>query len=193
MGGRGSSGGKMSGGNEPQGRRMSLNNFLKNYGFGGQEKELSLSEDLVRRANNASFAVDAGSATAREYEKNIKSISEMNLSASEKSAGAKTLHKLTEEQLRAEAKAVNPYTSGPARFNKGQVSKNADIAVQKRQNVKNHMESLNKKSKENARAKSDRDLTSAIITATASGKMEFTFNGKTYYKKRKNSTSWYVK
>ena len=92
----------------------------------------SLDNNLIRRANAASFAVDAGDATKREYTRNVETIKGLGFDDTETKAAYKELHRLTTEQLRAESQSVSPYTSGVARFNRTQVQKNAQKAVDKR-------------------------------------------------------------
>ena len=173
MGGRGASGGSSLG--ATSGGAPALNN------------------DLVRRANDASFAVDAGDATSREYQRNVQSINEMNLSATEKNDAIMKLHSLTEAQLKAEGASVSPYTSGRARLNVSQVHSRADTAVQRRMETQAHVKSLQQKSSANDKARAQSAVASGLQTAMASGSLETTINGKTYYRSRKNSNTWRVK
>ena len=92
---------------------------------GGANEAKSLDSTLVRRSNDFSL-FDAGDATKREYEANVKKIQQSNLTQQEKSAALDKLHELTTEQLKAQTKVANPYVSGPARFNQNQVQKAAD-------------------------------------------------------------------
>ena len=177
MGGRGSAGGK--GGAAGEG-----------LSFGGAP---ALDTNLVRRANAAGAFVDYGDATAREYQKNVGAINASALSASEKSAAIKELHTLTENQLRAESKAVSPYTSGVARFNKTQVERNAETAATARAKTNNFMKNLQNKSAEITKKTESANLATALSNASKAGQLEVKVGNKTYYRKRKNSSSWYVK
>lgn len=107
----------------------------------------SLDNNLIRRANAASFAVDTGDATKREYMRNVETIKGLGFDETETKAAYKKLHRLTTEQLEAESKSVSPYTSGVARFNRAQVQKNAQKAVDKRAAVNSYMSSLKDKAK----------------------------------------------
>ena len=109
---------------------------------------------------------------------------------SERKEAYSKLHELTENQLRAEAKAVNPYTSGPARFNKAQVDRNVESAASARQKTNNYMESLRKadSAKKDAAAKSSKY--DAFMAAYKSGVLEFTYNGEKYIRKNKRSKSF---
>lgn len=96
------------------------------YGDGGK----SLDSELIRRADDFSL-FDAGSATKREYDANIKKIKQSNLTEKEKTDAVDKLHRLTTEQLKSQTKVANPYVSGVARFNQKQVQKAADSTAQK--------------------------------------------------------------
>lgn len=152
-----------------------------------------LNADLVRRANDASFAVDAGDATSREYQRNVQAINGMNLSEMEKADAVKRLHTLTEAQLKAEGASVSPYTSGRAKLNTAQVHSRADAAVQRRMETQAHINSLQQKSNANSKASAQNALASGLQSAMASGALEATINGKTYYRSRKNSSTWRAK
>lgn len=153
----------------------------------------SLDNNLIRRANAASFAVDAGDATKREYTRNVETIKGLGFDENETKAAYKELHRLTTEQLRAESQSVSPYTSGVARFNRAQVQKNAQKAVDKRAAVNSYMNSLKDKAKKAQKQKETNTLSSALKSAMSSGKLEVTVNGKTYYRTRKNSATWRVR
>lgn len=180
MGGRGSSSGAAARGGGGGG----------DFGNGGAPQ---LNQDLVRRANDASFAVDAGSATQREYTRNINEINSLNLSETEKSNAIKTVHELTENQLQAEARAVSPYTSGRARINTSQVQQRTDSAASARQKVNNYMQELRNTSRKNAKKQETANLGNVLQNAMSSGALEVSFGGKTYYRSRKNSKTWNVR
>ena len=116
----------------------------------------NLDNNLIRRANAASFAVDAGDATKREYTRNVETIKGLGFDETETKAAYKELHRLTTEQLRAESQSVSPYTSGVARFNRAQVQKNAQKAVDKRAAVNSYMNSLKDKAKKAQKQKAER-------------------------------------
>ena len=159
--------------------------------FGGRSYKLGsfLDEDDIRHANDASM-FDAGNATKREFIKNVKEIDEMYFENNEKKEFIKKLAELTGAQLKAEAKSVNPYVSGPARFNRQQVNKNIDSVQNARGRVNGYMKELRDKSRKNQRAYEDRQLYNAIKNAEAKGLKEVTVNGVTFIKKR---TTWHSK
>lgn len=176
MGGRGGSSGLSANGEklEVGGRKYSLENFLK--------------QQDINHANSASL-FDAGDATKREFIKNANEINKMYFDDSEKQQYVKKLAEMTTSQLKAEAKAVNPYVSGPARFNKQQVSSNADRAAGERAKVNSYMNDLRKKSQGNYKSYRDKQLVNAMKKAESEGRKEFTFDGVTYKKKRKYWTN----
>lgn len=88
---------------------------------------------------------------------------------------------------------ANPYVSGPARFNQSQVQKAADNTAQKRQNVNSFMKDVQKKSTANKKAAETKSLSSVLGSAMDRGALEVTFEGKTYYRARKNSKTWRVR
>lgn len=151
-----------------------------------------LDKTLIRRADDFSL-FDAGSATSREYSANVKKIQESSLSSDDKKAALEKLHSLTMEQLKSQTKVANPYVSGPARFNENQVRKAADATVAKRQNVNSFMKDVQKKSTANKKAAETKSLSATLSAAMESGSLEVSFNGKTYYRKRKNSSTWRIK
>lgn len=162
---------------------------------GGTTKEVAVKEldkSLIRRADDFSL-FDAGSATNREYNANVKKIQESSLSADDKKAALEKLHSLTTEQLKSQTKVANPYVSGPARFNENQVRKAADATVAKRQNVNSFMKDVQKKSTANKKAAEMKSLSSTLSAAMEKGALEVSFGGKTYYRKRKNSSTWRIK
>lgn len=153
---------------------------------GGTNGAKSLNSTLVRRANDFSL-FDAGDATKREYEANVQKIQQSNLTQQEKAAALDKLHELTTEQLKSQTEVANPYVSGPARFNQNQVQKAADNTAQKRQNVNSFMKDVQKKSTANKKASETKSLSSVLGSAMDRGALEVTFDGKTYYRARKNS------
>ena len=159
---------------------------------GGTNGVKSLDSTLVRRADDFSL-FDAGSATKREYEANVQKIQQSNLTKQEKAAALDKLHGLTTEQLKSQTKVANPYVSGPARFNQKQVQKAADNTAQKRQNVNSFMKDVQKKSTANKKAAETKSLSSVLGSAMDRGELEVTFDGKTYYRARKNSKTWRVR
>ena len=147
----------------------------------------ALSKDLIRRANSAGTVVDYGDSTSKAYAKNVEEIKGFDMTSSERKEAYSKLHELTENQLRAEAKAVNPYTSGPARFNKAQVDRNVESAASARQKTNNYMESLRKADSAKKKAASAKSFNDAFMAAYKSGVLEFTYNGEKY--RRKNARS----
>lgn len=150
----------------------------------------ALSKDLVRRANAAGTVVDYGDSTSSAYARNVEEIKGFDMTASERKEAYSTLHSLTENQLRAEAKAVSPYTSGPARFNKAQVSRNAESAASARQKTNSYMDSLRKADSAKKKAASAKSFNDAFTSAYRSGVLEFTYNGETYRRKSKKSKTF---
>lgn len=150
-----------------------------------------LDKDLVRRANDASFAVDSGNATQRQYESDVDRISKMeNLNEQEKNVAYTQLHDLTESQLRAEAAAVNAMKSGRARYNVERGREQADKAAEARQRTRAYVSSLEAKNSRRAQNKNAGGLTQAMSDALQSGALSFTFNGKTYTRKSKRQRSF---
>lgn len=144
----------------------------------------SLSAELIRRANAAGTVVDYGDSTARAYHKNVDEINAFTtMTEAERRTAYSELHDLTENQLKAEARAVGPYTSGPARFNKSKVAQNADNAVSARQKVNNFMDGLRSQEKARTQAAKTTDLRTAMQVAVKSGALEFTVNGETWRRK----------
>lgn len=158
--------------------------------FGGRKYSLKkwLDQQDIDHANSASL-FDAGDATKREFIRNVKEIDGMYFDNAEKEKSVNHLAELTTSQLKAEAKSVNPYVSGPARFNKQQVSRNADNAANARQKVNSYMNELRDRSRKNRKTYEERQLVNAMKSAEARGLKEFTFNGVTYKKKRKYWTN----
>lgn len=150
----------------------------------------ALSKDLVRRANAAGAVVDYGNSTSAAYARNVEEIKGFAMTASERKEAYSTLHSLTENQLRAEARAVSPYTSGPARFNKVQVSRNAESAASARLKTNSYMDSLRNADRAKKKAASAKSFNDAFTAAFRSGALEFTYNGETYRRKSKNSKTF---
>lgn len=150
----------------------------------------ALDRNLVRQANAAGTVVDYGDATSAAYARNVEEIKGFDMTSNERREAYTQLHELTENQLRAEARAVNPYTSGPARFNKSQVNRNVDSAVVARQKTENFMVNLRKADQSKKKTASASSLNSAFLSAYNSGALEFTYNGETYRRKSKRSKSF---
>lgn len=150
----------------------------------------ALSKDLVRRANAAGTVMDYGDSTSAAYARNVEEIKGFALTTSERKEAYSTLHSLTENQLRAEARAVSPYTSGPARFNKAQVSRNAESAASARLKTNSYMDSLRNADRAKKKAASAKSFNDAFTAAFRSGALEFTYNGETYRRKSKNSKTF---
>ena len=150
----------------------------------------ALSKSLINRANAAGTVVDFGDSTAREYAKNAKEIGSFDLSKEEKQNALKELHSLTENQLRAESKAVNPYTSGVARFNKTQVDKNSASASNARQKTKNYMDGLRKQNATKKKETANKRIFNAANAAIKSGALSFTVDGETYTRKTRRAKSF---
>lgn len=71
--------------------------------------------------------------------------------------------------------------------------KAADNTAQKRQNVNSFMKDVQKKSTANKKAAETKSLSSVLGSAMDRGALEVTFEGKTYYRARKNSKTWRVR
>ena len=151
----------------------------------------SLNNELVRRANEASVT-DLGDITTRRYNRNVDEINATVLSDKEKADAIKTLHELTEKQLRAEATAINPIATGRgvARFDRQLVRTTGDKALDARQNVKEFMDSVHAKERETIAKRRQQEMTSAMSKAISSGALEFTVNGATYRRKSKRAKSF---
>lgn len=150
-----------------------------------QEQVDQLDSALIKRANQASFAFDSGSATQRQFEQNMDEIRSFDLSEKEKADAISKLRSITESQLAAEANAVNPFVSGRARINTGTVSKNAEKAVYARQAVSSFMDDLRKQDKAKRKTKEAKTFNDAFVSAYNSGVLEFSYGGSTY---RRSST-----
>ena len=172
MGGRGGSSGIKAGG-----------------GLVGGEAP-ALDRNLIRRANAAGTVVDYGDSTSAAYARNVEEIKSFDMTSSERKEAYSRLHELTENQLRAEARAVNPYTSGPARFNRAQVSRNADSAATAKQKTNNYMDGLRKANQAKKAAASAKSFNDAFTAAFKSGTLQFTYNGETYRRRSKTSKTF---
>lgn len=183
MGGRGASGG---GGRTTQtesvdvgGRRMSLASFLSNQD--------------IRRANDASI-MDMGDNIKRTFLRYAQEVNGLDLTDERKAEVVRELGNLSTQALMDAAKAVNPYTSGPARLTTAQrTGSAADRAAQARGRVDSYMKQVRDESAKNARARESRNLASALSAAQKDGRLEVTVGGKTYYRARRNSSTWWVR
>lgn len=157
-----------------------------------KEDNLTLDKDLVRRANEASTIFDAGDATQRQYDRDIKEIRSMDLTATEKAQAIRDLHRMTEEQLKAEGQARSPYATGmgPARFNRRQVSQRADKAAEARQATQNFMNNLRKAQQAKAKQQQAADMKTALSNALANKQLSFEFGGKTWTRKSLRSKTF---
>lgn len=160
--------------------------------FSGGGGAPSLSSDLIRRANEAGTVADLGDATAREYDRNVSEISEMDLSDAERASAYSRLHELTEAQLEAEAGARSAYAPGmgPARFNGRQMSRNADRAANARSETKSFMDEMRGQQRQRARQRENEAVVNASRQAIANGALSFTVNGKTYTRKSTRSKTF---
>ena len=149
----------------------------------------NLNKDLIRRANNASTFFDTGDITQREYERNAEEIMGMSMSDDDKKTALNSLHKMTTEQLKQEAKAVDIYAAGPAVRVTGS-EKASEASTQKRGSIIAFMENLRKEEKKRKKSVEAKTLTDALANALNSGALEFTFNGKTYRRKNKRQKSF---
>lgn len=178
MGGRGASG-TLSATAEPRGRGMSLARFL--------------SQQDIDRANAASV-IDIGDVIKRTFERYANEVSGLDLSDERKVEAVKELANLSTDALKDAAKAVNPYASGPARLTTAQKSGSAaDRAAAARGKVDSYMNDLRRESTNNTRARENANLSSALSSAMKSGQLEVTVGGKTYYRSRRNSSTWRVR
>lgn len=178
MGGRGASGGSGRAAEtvEIGGRRMSLARFL--------------SDQDIRRANDASF-MDMGDNIKRTFIRYAQEVNGLDLSDDRKAEVIKELSNLSTQALKDAAKAVNPYTSGRSRLTTEQKTGSAaDRAAASRGSVDSYMKSVRRESRKNTSERERRNLTSALQAATKSGQLEVTVGGRTYYRTRKNSSTW---
>lgn len=100
------------------------------------------------------------------------------------------LKDLSTDELKAQSGAISQTVAGVARKVQG-----ADKKFAKVENIRAEKSSLmsdaRDKSRRNNAKQENNNLTQAVADATSKGLMQFTFNGKTWYRKRKNSNSWY--
>lgn len=162
----------------------------KNGGAALSGEAPALDGNLIRRANAAGTVVDFGDSTSAAYARNVEEIKTFDMTPSERKEAFSKLHELTENQLRAEARAVNPYTSGVARFNKAQVDRNSNSAANARQKTNAYMDSLRKANQSKKKAASAKSFNDAFTAAYKSGTLEFTYNGETYRRRSKTSKTF---
>lgn len=186
MGSRGAGSGRNAGATVSGRRGGKMGDFLTPNG------EPQLDEELIRRANAAGTVVDFGDSTARQYKNNVDEIRNMDLTDDEKRNAIKELHSLTEDQLRAEAGSLSPYSMGvgPARANTTKIRQNADKAVQARQNTRNYMDKLREDQNKKKKAKANQDRVTALQKAQANGDLSVTINGETWTRTSKRSKTW---
>lgn len=150
----------------------------------------ALDRNLIRRANAAGTVVDYGDLTSAAYARNVEEIKTFDMTPSERKEAFSKLHELTENQLRAEARAVNPYTSGTARFDRAQVNKNAENAIDARRRTDSYMESLRSANRAKKSASSAKSLNDAFVSAYNRGELEVTYNGVTYRRRNRRSNTF---
>ncbi len=157
------------------GRGMSIETFLKNF---GQENA-----DLIRAANAASL-FDMGDSIYSELKRNIEEINKFDLTDDEKQKAIKEQQDLAKRALELQAKAVNPYVSGPARLTTAQKTGSAtDRVAEKRAEITEHMQTLREKSEKNRREQENKRIFEAAKKAIENKQLQFTINGKTYTRK----------
>lgn len=152
----------------------------------------SLDKNLIDRANAAGTFVDYGDSTNRQYNSNIDEIKNMDLTDTEKQSAYDTLYDLTTKQLEAEAQSLSPYSMGvgPARFDRNKMIRNADNAIEAREKTNTFMNNLRREQTKKTTEREQRALNTAVTNATNSGKLEFTHNGKSYFRTSKSSGTW---
>lgn len=152
----------------------------------------ALSQELIKRANEAGTVVDYGDSTSRMYDANVKEIQSMDLTDNEKASAIQELHRLTESQLQAEGQARSPYSMGvgPARFNAKQMQKNSTNAVNARQTVENHMNTLRNTQKAKQKENENRARLTAMQNVIKNGDLKFTVNGETWIRKSKRGKTF---
>lgn len=149
----------------------------------GNDTNNSLNADLIRHANNSSL-MDMGDNINREYQRNIGEINKLNLTSKEKQDAIAKQMRLSTEALALQAKAVNPYTSGPARLTTAQKTGSAIQSVaNKRAEIASHMDSLKRQSAQNNKMDSNKRLLSAMRNAIQNKQLTFVIDGKTYTRK----------
>lgn len=159
----------------------------------GGGKAGGLDKNLINRANAASV-MDMGDIINRTYHRNIEEIGNLSLSSEEKAKAMADMRSLSNDALSQAAKAVNPYASGRSRLTSAQKSGSAaDKAAIARGRVDSYMSGLRETSNRNKKATEAKTLTSALTSATSSGSLEVTVNGKTYYRANRRSKTWRVR
>lgn len=143
-----------------------------------------LNNDLVRQANAATL-IDMGDIMLSEYNRNLDLISQLNIS--NKNEAYQTLQGLYNQQLSAQAKAVNPYVSGVAKLSSEQAKKTyTELTAKTNGNIKSFIHSLQSQSNKNNLDDKHRRIQAAISEADKKGLKSVTVEGTTYYKGRKN-------
>lgn len=176
MGGRGGSGGG--------GSKLSKNG-------NGQD----LDKAKVNRANGASALGNAGDRIQRTYSENVKEIGTLNLTDQQKKEAIAKQRELATKTLDTIANNPNPYGAGygPARINTKRASQGADKIASAENSISSHMKELRKTSSKNTKAQETKSLSDALSGAISRGDLSVTFNGKEYYRTRKNSNTWRVR
>ena len=157
---------------------------------GFQDNVPSLSKQLIERANNSSFIYDAGTSINDTYNRYAKEISEMPLTNSEKKQEISTLHTLSENALRMQARSVGAEVAGPARYNVQRGINAANRASEARQAVENHVTRLRERVAQQKRESERNALSTALKNADKTGALSVTVNGVTYRRARRNSKTW---
>ena len=161
-------------------------------GRNDRETAPTLDKKLVQRANDAGTFVDYGDATSRQYNKNIDEIKNMDMTDDERKEAYSKLHELTEKELKAESQARGAYAAGmgPARFDKQAIQRNQNKAVAAGDDVRSYMNGLRKSQEKKAKQKETQSISKSLEQAQKSGKLEATYNGKTYFRTSKSSGTW---
>lgn len=145
-----------------------------------------LNNELVRKANEASVT-DIGNSTARQYQRNVDTITNdyTYLSDDERKEAITKLHTLTEQQLQAESQRVNPYATGRGvgRFDRQLSQSTGDKAIDARLKVEDHMKAVRELNQSNHRKANQKAMTEAMKKAIETGALSFTINGVTYKRK----------
>lgn len=164
-------------------------------GTSGKKSGSALDRSKIERANGASVLGDAGDRIQRTYSRNVEEINSMSLSESQKSEAIEKQKELATNALETIAKNPNPYGAGygPARINKRKASQGADKIASAENAIDSNMKTLRNTSSKNRRAQENRSLSDALSGAISRGDLSVTFNGKEYYRTRKNSNTWRVR
>lgn len=149
----------------------------------------------IERANGASALGNAGDRLQRTFERNISEIRSLELTNEQKKEAIKTQKELVTNTLEIIAKNPNPYGAGygPARINTKKANQGADKIANAENSIETHMNSLRRISSLNKNAQETSNLAEALKKATSAGELTVTVNNKTYYRTRKNSSTWRVK